>query len=301
MRKFVISFALLALLGLMPSLASAQCTSIVVGKQASDDGSVMTAHTCDSNFRTWLTMEPRKVFAPGSVDEIRWGLMHTEEPYDMRDVEVKGSIPAPEKETFRYMNVAYPCMNEKQLAIGETTTEGRQDLRRGDALFLIEELERVALQRCSTARDAIRLMGSLAEEYGFADNGECLTVIDKNEAWFFEIYGTGKSGKKPGALWVAQRIPDDHVGISANVPRIGTVNFSDPDNFMYGSDLRERCKELGLWDGKSPFKFYKMVSEDGQKGKNFSHREVFVFNTLDPGLGLTMKDEEIPFTIKPKK
>ncbi|MBQ1881816.1 MAG: C69 family dipeptidase, partial [Bacteroidales bacterium] len=198
--------------------------------------------------RTWLTMEPRKKFAPGSRDEIRWGLMHTEEPYDTRDVEVKGSIPAPEQETFRYMNVAYPCMNEKQLAIGETTTEGRQDLRRGDALFLIEELERVALQRCSTARDAIRLMGSLAEEYGFADNGECLTVIDKNEAWFFEIYGSGKSGKKPGALWVAQRIPDDHVGISANVPRIGIVDFSDHENFMYGSDLRERCKELGLWD-----------------------------------------------------
>lgn len=301
MRKFVISFAMLALLGLMPSLASAQCTSIVVGKKASDDGSVMTAHTCDSNFRTWLTMEPRKVFAPGSVDEIRWGLMHTEEPYDTRDVEVKGSIPAPEKETFRYMNVAYPCMNEKQLAIGETTTEGRQDLRRGDALFLIEELERVALQRCSTARDAIRLMGSLAEEYGFADNGECLTVIDKKEAWFFEIYGTGKSGKKPGALWVAQRIPDDHVGISANVPRIGTVNFSDPDNFMYGSDLRERCKELGLWDGQSPFKFYKMVSEEGENGKNFSHREVYVFNLLSPGLGLSMKDEEIPFTVKPEK
>ena len=301
MRKLIISSAILALLAFMPGLAAAQCTSIVVGKNASDDGSVMTAHTCDSNFRTWLTMEPRKVFAPGNVDEIRWGLMHTEEPYDTRGVEVKGSIPAPAEETFRFMNVAYPCMNEKQLAIGETTTEGRQDLRRGDALFLIEELERVALQRCSTARDAIALMGSLAEEYGFADNGECLTVIDKNEAWFFEIYGTGKSGKKPGALWVAQRIPDDHVSISANVPRIGTVDFSDPERFMYASDLKERCLELGLWDGKSEFKFYKMVSEDGQKGKNFSHREVFVFNTLAPALGLKMTDEEIPFSIKPEK
>ena len=277
------------------------CTSIVVGKDASDDGSVMTAHTCDSNFRTWLTMEPRRKFAPGVRDEIRWGLMHTEEPHDTRGVEVKGSIPAPETETFRFLNVAYPCMNEKQLAIGETTTEGRQDLRRSDALFLIEELERVALQRCSTARDAIRLMGSLAEEYGFADNGECLTVIDKNEAWFLEIYGSGKSGSKPGALWVAQRIPDGHVGISANVPRIGTVDFSDQENFMYASDLRERCKELGLWDGKSPFKFYKMVSEEGENGKNFSHREVFVFNTLDPSLGLSMKDEEIPFSIKPRQ
>ena len=144
-------------------------------------------------------------------------------------------------------------------------------------------------------------MGSLAEEYGFADNGECLTVIDKNEAWFFEIYGSGKSGSKPGALWVAQRIPDGHVGISANVPRIGTVDFSDQENFIYASDLRERCKELGLWDGKSPFKFYKMVSEEGENGKNFSHREVFVFNTLDPSLGLSMKDEEIPFSIKPRQ
>ncbi|MBO6222433.1 MAG: C69 family dipeptidase [Bacteroidales bacterium] len=281
------------------NVVKSACTSIVVGKDASDDGSVMTAHTCDSNFRTWLTIEPRRKFAHGARDEIRWGLMHTEEPHDTRGVEVKGSIPAPEHETYRFMNVAYPCMNEKQLAIGETTTEGRQDLRRSDALFLIEELERVALQRCSTARDAIRLMGSLAEEYGFADNGECLTVIDKNEAWFFEIYGSGKSGSKPGALWVAQRIPDGHVGISANVPRIGTVDFSDPENFMYASDLRERCKELELWDGKSPFKFYKMVSEEGENGKNFSHREVFVFNTLDPSLGLSMKDEEIPFSIKP--
>ncbi len=229
------------------------CTSIVVGKGASSDGSVMTAHSCDSNYRTWLTIEPRKTYADGK-DIIKWGLLHTEEPYDIRKVTVKGSIPAKSGETFRFLNVAYPCMNEKQLAIGETTTEGKRELVNDKGLFLIEELERVALERCDNARDAIRLMGSLAEEYGYGDWGECLTVIDKNEAWFFEIYGTGKSGKKPGAMWVAQRIPDGEVGVSANVPKIGVVEFDNPEKFMYSKDLRERAKELGLWNGKSEIK-----------------------------------------------
>ena len=189
-------------------------------------------------------------------------------------------------------------MNEKQLAIGETTTVGRRSLKDTAGLFLIEELERIALERCTTAREAIKLMGALAEEFGYGDNGECLTVADKNEVWHFEIYGTnmpkkdepeakGKKKKpskfdKPGALWVAQRIPDDHVGISANIPRISTVDFNDPDNFMYASDLKERTMHMGLWDGTSEFTFYKMVSDD----KPFSVREYFVLNALAPSLGL---------------
>ncbi len=273
------------------------CTSIVVGRLASDDGSVMTAHTCDANYRTWVTMEPRKVFANGK-DEIRWGLLHTEEPFDLRNTILKGSIPAPEGETFKFLNVAYPCMNEKQLAMGETTTDGKRELVNKDGLFQIEELERIALQRCSTARQAIALMGSLAEEYGYGDWGECLTVIDTKEAWLFEIYGSGKSGKKPGALWAAQRIPDDHVCISANIPRIEVIDFKNPDKFMYASDLKERCKELGLWDGKSPFKFWPMVSSEK---KNFSYREFFVLSTLAPDLGLKFEDDEMPFSVKPKE
>ena len=274
------------------------CTSIVVAKDASDDGSVMTAHTCDSNYRTWITMEPRKVFAPDEADKIYWGLLHTEEPYDMRNTELKGSIAAPTSETFRYLNVAYPCMNEKQLAMGETTTEGKRELVNKAGLFQIEELERIALQRCSTARQAIALMGSLAEEYGYGDWGECLTVIDTREAWLFEIYGSGKSGSKPGALWAAQRIPDDHVCISANVPRIGVIDFNAPDQFMYGSELRQRCKELGLWDGKSAFKFWPMVTT---YPKNFYYREFYVLSTLAPDLGLSFEDDEIPFSVKPKE
>ena len=128
------------------------CTSIMVGKKASTDGSVMTAHSCDSNYRTWLTMEGSKTYQPGQMQPIYLGLLHTEEPDDMRNVEKKGEIPAPTQPTYRFLNVAYPCMNEKQLAIGETTTTGRLELRRMDGMFMIEELERIALERCATAR-----------------------------------------------------------------------------------------------------------------------------------------------------
>lgn len=287
------------------------CTSIMVGKKASTDGSVMTAHSCDSNYRTWLTMEKGRKAKLGDTEPVYWGMLHNEEPHDMRNVSEKGRIPAVEQ-TYAYLNVAYPCMNEKQLAIGETTTSGRSELENPDGLFLIEELERIALQRCSNAREAIKLMGSLAEQYGYGDGGECLTVADKNEVWHFEIYGNGKlkedpaakpkKGKKavaekPGAMWVAQRIPDDHVGVSANIPRIGTVDFNNPDTFMYSTDLKERAQQLGLWDGKSEFKFYKVVS----KGKPFSYREYWVLNTLAPSLGLKYDSEELPFSVKPEQ
>jgi dipeptidase len=136
-------------------------------------------------------------------------------------------------------------------------------------------------------------MGRLGEEYGYADWGECLTVADKNEVWHFEIYGSGPGN--PSAIWVAQRIPDDHVGISANIPRIGKVDFNDKENFMYSRDIKERAKKTGFWDGKEEFIFHKIVS--GRKP--FSIREFFVLSTLAPSLGLSYDAEELPFSVKP--
>ncbi len=270
------------------------CTSIIVGKQASTDGSVMTAHTCDSNYRTWLEMVGRKTFKPGDTEPVLWGTLHTEEPWDQRNVTEKGRIPAPEQ-TYAYLSTAYPCLNEKQLAIGETTIVGRRELVNEDGLFLIEELERIALQRCTTARDAVILVGKLAEQYGYGDSGECITIADKKEVWQLEIFGSGPG--KPSAIWVAQRIPDDHVGISANIPRISRVNFNDPANFLYSSDIKERCKKLGYWDGKEEFVFWKI----NNGSKPFSYREFFVLNTLAPSLNLKYDSEELPFSVKPDK
>lgn len=268
------------------------CTSIVVGKKASSDGSVMTAHTCDSNYRTWLEMVSRKRYEKGSFEPIYWGMLHNEEPWDYRNVVVKGEIPAI-SETFAYLNTAYPCLNEKQLAIGETTIVGKSELVNEKGLFLIEELQRIALQRCSTARDAVLLIGKLAENYGYADSGECLTIADKNEVWQLEIFGSGPG--KPSAIWVAQRIPDDHVGVSANIPRIAKVDFNDNNNFLYSKDIKERVKNLGLWDGKEEFVFWKI----NYGSKPFSIREFFIFSRLAPSLNLSYDMEELPFSIKP--
>jgi len=266
----------------------------MVGRGASVDGSVITSHTCDSNYRTWVEMTSSKTYKPGDTEPVYWGTLHNEEPWDMRGVVEKGRIPAVEK-TYAYLNTAYPCLNEKQLAIGETTIDGRKELLNENGLFLIEELERIALQRCTNARDAIRLIGKLADDYGYADWGECITVADKKEVWQLEIFGSGVG--KPSSIWVAQRIPDDHIGISANIPRIGEVNFNDPDNFIYSANIKEKVKKLSLWNGKDKFIFWKINNGT----KPFSVREFFVFNKLAPSLHLDFNAEELPFSIKPDK
>lgn len=270
------------------------CTSIMVGRLASTDGSVMTSHTCDGRYRTWLEVVPAMKFERDTVHHVYWGTMQTEEAWDMTNVTRKGEIPEV-KSTYAYLNTAYPCLNEKQLAIGETTIYGKQDLINKDGLFLIEELEKIALQRCTTARQAITLIGSLAEQYGYGDMAECITIADPKEVWQLEIAGSGPG--KPSALWVAQRIPDDHVGIAANIPRISDVNFRDSDKFMTSTDLRKKAKDLGYWDGKEPFKFYKVIGT----GKPYAIRELYVLNKLAPGLNLTMEMEELPFSVKADK
>ena len=287
--------AAVSALMLLPATTGNACTSIMVGKKASSDGSVMTAHCCDSYYRTYVTIEPRKSFAPGETEPVYYNMLHTEEPWDLRNVRETGRITPLRSQTWRFVNTAYPCMNEKQLAIGETTFDGNRDLQNQNGIFWIEELQRIALEYCDNARDAIRLMGSLAEQFGYGDSGECLTVADPNEVWQFEIVGPGPGA--PGAIWAAQRVPDDHVGISANISRIGAIDFNNPDYFMYSKDLKKKAKDLGLWDGKGPLKFWKVA---GGGRKPFSIREWFVLSTLAPSLGLSLDDEEIPFSVKPE-
>ena len=274
------------------------CTSIMVGRLASSDGSVITSHTCDGRYRTWSYMEPAADHAPGTMHQVRRGTMHTSSREDTTGVRVMGEIPQV-PHTYAYLNTAYPCMNEKQLAIGETTFTGPDTLINEAGWFTIEELQRVALQRCDNARDAIRTMGELAQEYGYGDGGECLTIADKKEVWQFEIVGIGKD--KIGAAWVAQRVPDDEVAVSANIPRIGKMNRKDKDNFMASDNVEQVAKDNGLWDGKGEFIFWKAFNTDYAKGKNFNDREYFILNHFAPSRGFTYDMAELPFSVKPER
>ncbi len=273
------------------------CTSIMVGRLATADGSVITSHTCDANYRTWVTVEPAGTHKKGSMAKIWKGRLHTAFPSDQRGLELAGRIPQVEK-TYAFLNTAYPCMNEHQLAIGESTFGGRKELRSRKGIFLIEELERIALERCRTAREAIRLIGRLAEEYGYIDAGEALTLADPREVWHMEILGPGKGRK--GAVWAARRIPDDHVGVAANICRIGEIQRGRPDFFMASKNVFSLAKEMGWWKpGKDgPFKFWKAYS--GRKP--FGIREWWVFHQLAPHLKLDFEHaEELPFSVKPEK
>ena len=276
------------------------CTSIMVGKLASTDGSVMTSHTCDSWYRTWVNVVPAADFANDTVMNIYDGRMHTESVNDQTKLTVKGQIPQA-KHTYAFLDTAYPCLNEKQLAMGETTISGRDTLRNPKGMFMIEELARVALQRCTTARDAIQLMGKLVKEYGYGDSGECLTIADPKEVWHFEIFGEGPD--QIGGVWAAVRIPDDEVGVSANISRISTLNLKDTRNYMASENVFSVAKKLKLWDGKEPFKFWKAYGGPNYFGKMqaFSIREFFILSTLAPSLKLSMDDEELPLSVKPEK
>ena len=272
------------------------CTSIMVGRLASTDGSVITSHTCDGVSHTWITMEPAADHKKGDVFEVYKGLRHTKFKGDTTGVRKVGEIPEV-RHTYAYVNTGYPCLNEKQLAMGESTFTGPDTLINKDAMFLIEELARLALMRCDNARDAIRLMGETAEKYGYGDTGECLTVADTKEVWAFEIVGCGRD--KVGAVWVAQRVPDDEVSISCNIPRIGKIDRKDKDHFMASDNVEAVAKEYGLWDGEGDFVWFKAYNSRKDK-KNFAIRDWFVFNTLAPSLGLSMDDSSIPFSIKPE-
>ncbi|TFH65097.1 MAG: hypothetical protein E4G90_06825, partial [Gemmatimonadales bacterium] len=282
--------------GCDPEVQDCGCTSIQVSKGASTDGSVMTAHSCDGNYRTWLQIEPARENAAGTRRPIYWGKLHTETPDDMRGLRLKGEIPEVAN-TYRYFNVAYPAMNEKGLAIGETTIGGRRELRNDEGLFLIENLQAIVLERTTTARDAIKLIGELVKEYGYGDSGECLTFADAKEVWHFEIMGAGPFAV--GGVWAAVRIPEGQVGVSANIPRISTLNVDDPDHYMASENVFSLAEEMGWWDPASGKAFRFWEAYNGRQP--YSTREFFILSTLAPSMNLTMEMEELPFSVTPDK
>ena len=300
-----------------PSLGD-HCTSILASPGATADGSAITSHTCDSWYRTWMRWLPAVEYKNDTLVEVYSGKMHTEYPGSMDGVKVKGKVMQKAGTTYRVLDTAYPCLNEHQLAMGETTYGGRDTLRNKDGILMIEELQRLALQRCTTAREAILYMGSLVYEYGYGDGGECLTIIDPKEAWIFEIQGEGPDNL--GAVWAARRIPDGEVAVSANISRIGSLSpLAEPkpvkqkkgkkaqyaplqaDDVLASQNVFAVARKLKLWDGNSEFSFWRAYSGENYEGemKNYAIRELFILQQLAPSLGLNKDMDELPLSVKP--
>ncbi len=239
------------------NVARDACTDIVVGKAASVDGSVITSHTgCCPECRVHVV--PAQTFKKGDQAPVYYGLQEVKKP--LREYgRVLGYIPQVEK-TYSYFHTGYPQMNEYQLAIGESTLSQRDELKvdvdSGKQIMTIEQAQLFALQRCKTAREAIDLITMLVEKYGFLPScgpeSEGLCIADPNEAWVLEVFSVGPNWEpgsgKLGAIWAAQRVPDDHIAIVPNWSIIKEIDLSDPDTFRASKNYKQVAIDYGWYD-----------------------------------------------------
>ena len=139
----------------------------------------------------------------------------------------------------------------------------------------------------------------MTRKYGYIDYGECFTFADPNETWHFEILGPGKGNK--GAVWAAVRIPDEHVGVSANSSRIRHLDLKDRENYLASSNVYSLAKEMGWWDSKSGDSFEFCYAYASRRSLGSRRREWRVLSRVTPALGLDPNSENFPFSVKPEK
>ncbi len=269
------------------------CSSFLVTKGASADGSVMITYTCDGEFLPHLEYLPAEDHKPDAFIEISgWG------------GKVRGKV-----KQVPHTYAVVGLMNEYQLAIGETTFGGRNELRNPDGLLHYFFLMNLALQRAKTAREAVKVMAELVDEYGYASTGESFSIADPHEAWIMEMIGPGPGGK--GAHWVALRVPDGYVCGHANMSRIGEFPLDDPENCLYSPDVISFAEAKGYYDKSSgkPFSFrYAYDPPKPEALRTCAARVWSMFRRSAPSLNLSSDfqrgkqgTEPYPLWVKPDK
>jgi len=275
-----------------------ECTTITVGNKASFDGSVMTSHTDDSHrTRTWINIVPAMKHEKNSKVTMVKRVKNDSLPMPAYKHIPVGEIPQVEY-THGFINSAYPCMNDKQLAIGESTFGGREALHSDEGLIDCQQLVQLMLERTITAREAIKLADDLTTKYGWNDVGECLTIADTKEVWMLEIAGPGKGNV--GSIWVAQRVPDDHISVNANSSRIRHIDLDKPDYFLASKNIYQVAKDSNWWNpDNGHFQFNYAYDPGGRESFAGRRREWRVLSLAAPSLKLHPNSENYPFSVKP--
>jgi len=211
------------------------CTNLLAGKMATVDGSTMITYAADSYMLFGaLYHYPARTYPEGTMLDI----------YEWDTGKYLGKI----KQATQTWSVV-GNMNEFQVAIAETTFGGREEVVDTTGIIDYGSLMYIALQRSRSAREAIRVMTSLVEEYGYYSSGESFSIADPNEVWIMEMIGKGPKNK--GAVWVAQRIPDDCIAAHANQARITTFPYDDKNNCLYSVDVIAFAREKGYFKGRN--------------------------------------------------
>lgn len=229
MKKIILSLSVM----LFAVFAGNACTNFLVGKKASADGSVFISYSADSyGMSGFLAHFPAAVHPEGAMRDV----------YDWDTGVFLGQIPEA-RVTYNVMG----NINEHQVAIAETTFGGRPELVDTTGIIDYGSLMYIALQRSRTAREAIDVMTSLVQEYGYYSSGESFSIADPDEVWVLELIGKG--GKERGAVWVAVRIPDDCISAHANQARIRKFDMKDKENVRYSKDVVKFARKMGYYNG----------------------------------------------------
>ncbi len=291
MKKYVISLLLVSFF----SMASKACTNFIVGKKASADGSVICSYNADDyGMFTGLCLYPASKHQKGEMRDI----------YDWDTRKYHGQIPEV-AETYNVIG----NINEYQVTIGETTYGGREEMVDTTGIIDYGSLISIGLQRSRTAREAIYVMTSLAEKYGYCSEGETFSVCDPNEAWIMEIMGKGPSGH--GAVWVAVRIPDNAICAHANQSRIGKFDMKNKKNVMFSKDVVNYARKKGWFTGKdADFSWKNSYDMPDFEGRRFCEARVWsFFRHFDNGfdrylpwaIGKDSNAEDMPLWIIPNR
>ncbi len=266
MTRWILCMLLILSISLLHKQVFA-CTTTAVGKDVSADGSVMVSHSCDGFGDSQIVFVPSQDHAPGTQRPVfysasaagfkpEWGGDQTHRivssyfgpAYDLPGI--PKSVPlgyVPEvAHTFAYFRGRYGIINERQLLIGECTDKAKvhPSPEPGKRIMYSAALSAIALERCSSARKAVLLMGGLIERYGYYGTGETLIVADPEEAWVMEMCGYDKDGTD--GVWVAQRVPDNGFFVAANQFRIREIRRDAPD-MLYGKHVFDAAKAKGWW------------------------------------------------------
>ena len=270
------------------------CSNFIVGKKASVDGSVMCSYSADDyGMFQYLCHYPAAKHAKGEMRKI----------YDWDTNKYHGEIPEAAQTYSVIGNI-----NEWQVTIGETTYGGREEMVDSTGIMDYGSLIYVALQRSKTAREAIKVMTTLANTYGYNSEGETFTICDPNEAWIMEMMGKGAGSK--GAVWVALRIPDDAVCAHANQSRIGKFNMKDKKNVMYAKDVVSFARSKGWFQGKDADFSWKMAyAKPDFSGRRFCDARAWSMLNhfydmtpyLDWALGKNPNAQDMPLWVVPNK
>ncbi len=282
-------------MALMASTYTLACTNLIVGKQASIDGSVIVSYASDSyGAYGYLFWQPGGKHQPGEMRKL----------YDYETNNYLGEIPEADS-TYAVIGLT----NEHQLTILETTWGGREELEDSTGLFDYGSLMQVTLQRTRTARDAIMMMTSLAEKYGYRSEGESFTIADPNEVWIMDMVGKGPGGGAP--VWVAVRIPDDCISGHANQSRIHQFPLHDKNNCLYSKDVITFAKKMGYFSGKDQdFSFANAYNPIDFSGARYCEARVWSYfnrwatDDMQPYLAYAMGerlDNPFPLYVRPRQ